>query len=80
MHWRNQVNRYRNLDERVEDHLIALACTTAPEGHDHWILWLLAGKTVKLGLVESPSHKTVRLHLKKTNSSRGGSSSGAFPR
>ena len=58
----------------------ALACTTTPEGHDHWILWLLAGKTVKLGLVESPSHKTVRLHLKKTNSSRGGSSSGAFPR
>ena len=80
LHRRNQVNRYRKLDERVEAHLIALACSPAPEGHDHWTLRLLAGKTVELGLVESLSHETVRLHLKKTRSSRGGSSSGASPR
>ena len=77
---RNQINRHRKVDERVEAHLIALACTEAPEGHDHWTLRLLAGKTVELGLVESLSHETVRLHLKKTRSSRGGSSSGASPR
>ena len=80
LHRRNQVNRYRKLDERGEAHLIALACSPAPEGHDHWTLRLLAGKTVELGLVESLSHETVRLHLKKTNSSRGRRSSGASPR
>ena len=80
LHRRNQVNRHWKVDERVESHLIALACSPAPEGHDHWTLRLLAGKTVELGLVESLSHETVRLHLKKTSSSRGRSSSGAFLR
>ena len=80
LHRRNQVNRHRKVDERVEAHLIALACSEAPAGHDHWTLRLLADKTVELGLVESLSHETVRLLLKKTRSSRGGSSSGAFPR
>ena len=72
---RNQVKRHRKVDERVEAHLIALACSPAPEGHDHWTLRLLAGRTVELGLVTSLSHETVRLHLKKTSSSRGRSSS-----
>ena len=77
---RNQVNRYRKLDDRAEAHLIALACTPAPEGHDHWTLRALAGKTVELGLVESLSHETVRLRLKKRLSSRGAGSSGASRR
>ena len=76
----NSPNPYRKVDDRVEAHLIALACSPAPEGHDHWTLRALAGKAVELGLVESLSHETVRLHLKKTNSSRGGSSNGAFRR
>ena len=33
---RRQVNRHRKLDDRGEAHLIALACSPAPEGHDHW--------------------------------------------
>ena len=77
---RNQVNRYRKLDDRGEAHLIALAYSPAPEGHDHWTLRLLAGKAVELGLVESLSHETVRLRMKKTRSSRGGSSNGASRR
>ena len=72
--------RYRKLDDRAGTHLIALACTPAPEGHDHWTLRALAGKAVELGLVESLSHEAVRLHLKKAPSNRGRSSSGAFPR
>ena len=80
LHRRNQVNRYRKVDQRVEAHLIALACSPAPEGHDHWELRLLADRMVELGLVESLSHETVRLHLKKTRSSRGRSSSGVSPR
>ena len=68
---RNQVNRYQKVDDRVEAHLIALACSPAPEGHDHWTLRSLAGEAVELGLVEYLSHETMRLHLKKTRSSRG---------
>ena len=74
---RPQAHRYRKLDDRSGAHLTALACTPAPEGHDHWTLWALAGKVVELGLVESLSHETVRLHLKKTPSNRGRRSSGA---
>ena len=80
LHDRPQANRYRKLDDRGEAHLIALACSDAPEGHDHWTLRLLADQAVELGLVESLSHETVRLRLKKTSASPGGSSSGASPR
>ncbi len=83
-----QANRYRKLDDRGEAHpvsstgqaLIALACSDAPEGHEHWTLRLLADQVVELGLAPSLSYETVRLRLKKTPSSRGGSSSGASPR
>ena len=77
---RVQAHRYRKLDERGEAHLIALACSPAPEGHDHWELRLLADRMVELRVVESLSHETVRLHLKKTRSSRGRRKSGASPR
>ena len=43
---------------------MTMACSPAPEGHDHWTLRALAGKAVESGLVESLSHETVRLHLK----------------
>ena len=68
---RPQAHRYRKLDDLGEAHLIALACSSAPEGHEHWNLRLLADRMVALGVVESLSHETVRLHLKKTPSSRG---------
>jgi transposase len=55
----------RKLDGRAEAQLVATACSNAPEGHEHWTLRLLAGKLVELGLVESISHETVRLTLKK---------------
>ena len=77
---RPQPSRPGKLDERGEAHLIALACSPAPEGHDHWTLRLLAGKVVELGLAPSMSHEGVRNRLKKTPSSRGGRRSGAFPR
>ena len=62
---RPQANRYRKLDDRAGAHLIALACTPAPDGYDHWTLRALAGKAVELGLVTSLSHESVRRHLKK---------------
>ena len=80
LHDRVQVNRFRKLDDKAEAHLIALACSDAPEGHQRWTLQLLADRMVELGLVESLTYETVRLKLKKTSSSPGGSSSGASPR
>ena len=77
---RPQAQRYRKLDDRGEAHLIALACSPAPEGHDHWTLRLLAGKVVELGLAPALSHETVRQRLKKTSSSRGRSRNGASQR
>ena len=77
---RPQAQRYRKLDDRGEAHLIALACSPAPEGHDHWTLRLLAGKVVELGLSPALSHETVRQRLKKTSSSRGRSRNGASQR
>ena len=62
---RPQANRPRKLDDRGEAHLIALACSPPPEGHDHWTLRLLAGKVGELGLTPSMSHEGVRQRLKK---------------
>jgi transposase len=55
----------RKLDGRAEAQLVATACSAAPAGHEHWTMRLLAGKLVELGIVESISHETVRLTLKK---------------
>lgn len=76
---RRQTHRRRALTDTQATHLIALACTDAPAGHDHWTLRLLAGKAVALGFVEHISPETIRALLKKTRSNPGSSRSGAFP-
>ena len=68
------------LNERQCAHVIAVACSEAPEGHDHWTLRLLADKVVELGFAESYSHEAVRQALKKTTSSRGKGKCGASQR
>lgn len=65
------------LDAAQAARITALACSQAPEGHDHWTLRLLGAKIVELGFAQSYSHEGVRQLLKKTHSSRGKSSSGA---
>ena len=70
----------RKLDGKQEAHLVAVACSAAPEGHSRWTLRLLADQVVKLELTDSISRETVRQVLKKTNSSRGGRRSGASRR
>ena len=59
------------LDGKQEAHLVAVACSSAPEGHTRWTLRLLADQAVKLELTGSISRETVRQVLKKTNPSRG---------
>lgn len=68
------------LDAKGEAHLIAVACSKAPGERKRWTLRLLADKAVALGLCQALSYETVRCVLKKTLSSRGSTSSGAFPR
>ena len=55
------------LDEKGQAHLIAIACSEAPDGRDHWPLRLLADRLVELGVVESISHEAVRQALKKAS-------------
>lgn len=53
------------LGAKGEAHLIALACSDAPEGRESWTMQLLADKMVELGIVEEVSDETVRRILKK---------------
>jgi hypothetical protein len=61
----------RALDGEQEAHLIAVTCSEPPEGQARWSLRLLADELVRLEVVETISHETVRQTLKKTSSSRG---------
>ena len=60
-------------------HLVAIACSSPPEGHVNWTLHLLADKVVEMEFAGSISLETVRQILKKTNSSRGRRRNGASP-
>ncbi len=63
--------RLRKLDGVAEARLIACCCSQPPLGTKEWTLRLLADEMVKLEYVDSISHETVRLVLKKTNLSLG---------
>jgi transposase len=58
------------FDGRAEARLIAVACSTPPEGRSRWTMQLLADKCVELNIVEKTSEETVRTVLKKTNLNR----------
>lgn len=59
--------RLRKLDGRAEAHLIALACSTPPDGADRWTLALLTECFVALEVSPPVSDETVRRVLKQTN-------------
>lgn len=69
----HQQTRYKEktFDGRVEAHLIALRCASAPDGYQRWSLRLLAETLAQKGVVDSISHESVRQMLKKTHLSRG---------
>ena len=54
----------------VEAHIIAVCCSSPPEGKDHWSMQMIADKIVLDGVIDSISDETVRLVLKKRNLSR----------
>ena len=61
----SRVGAPPKLDAKGEAHLIALACSEAPEGRESWTMQLLADQVIELGIVEDISDETVRRTLKK---------------
>lgn len=70
----------RKLDGDGEAHLIALACSTPPEGSCRWTLNLLRDKMIELKYVDKISRSTVHESLKKTKLNLGRRKSGLFPK
>jgi hypothetical protein len=77
---KEQINRCRKVDGRVEAHIIAIACSEPPQGRERWTMQLIADEVVRMNVVESISDTTVCDVLKKTNSSRSGRKNGAYQR
>jgi hypothetical protein len=72
LHRKAPARQYRRtLDGEQETRLVALACSTPPQGYKRWTLRLLADRLVELQVVETISYETVRQALKQTGSSRG---------
>ena len=70
------------LSDKQAAHLIAVACSDAPDGHNHWTLRLLADKVVELNYADSCSYETIRQLLKKhlnPGKSRNGASQRSVP-
>jgi len=55
------------IDGTQRAKITALACSTAPTGHDRWTLRLLAEKVVEAGFCDAISHTMVGTILKKTS-------------
>lgn len=70
-HARPTSRRSKVLDGNAEAHLVQLACTQAPDGHERWSLQMLTDKLIELEVVETISRETVRTTLKKMNLSLG---------
>jgi len=66
----------KKADGDFEAHLVALSCSSPPEGYARWSLRLLADRAVELEYINSISYETVRRVLKKTNLSPGRKKSG----
>lgn len=56
----------RKLDGEQEAHLVALTCGMPPAGRARWSLRLLADELVRLEVVDTISHETVRQTLQQT--------------
>lgn len=56
----------RKLDGEQEARIVALVCSSPPQGYARWSLRLLADRVVQLKIIETISHETIR-HLLDTN-------------
>ncbi len=76
---RERPPREIKVTGEVEARITQLACSDPPEGHTRWTLRLLAKHLVEIEVIDSISHSTVGLVLKKANSNLGVRKTGAFP-
>jgi len=77
---RSDAGARRAIDGRAEAQLITIACSTPPEGRDHWTLQLLCTELQRLEIVKSVCCETVRQILKKTNCVLGKRNASASPK
>jgi hypothetical protein len=68
----------RKLEGKPEAFLIALACSTPPEGRTCWTMQLLADRLIELRVVNAIADETIRRTLQKTPSRPGQRRPGAF--
>lgn len=59
--------RPRRIDGSQEAHLIAICCSTPPEGKARWTLKMLADRLVEMEVIDNVSPSTVGRTLKKMN-------------
>jgi hypothetical protein len=77
---RDKPAREIKITGEIEARITQLACSKAPEGSARWTLRLLADHLVEIEVIESISHTTVGLVLKKARSNPGGRKDGASRR
>lgn len=74
---RDKPAREIKVTGEIEARITQLACSEPPEGSARWTLRLLAGHLVEIEVIESISHTTVGLVLKKVRSNPGDRKDGA---
>jgi Homeodomain-like domain len=68
---RSDTGTRRVIDGRAEAQLVTIACSTPPEGRDHWTLQMLCDELSRLRIVKSVCCETVRQILKKQTATLG---------
>lgn len=67
----NSNPKPRKMDGEKEARLIAICCSSPPDGRASWTMKLLANELVSLEVFDSVSSSTVQRALKKMNLSHG---------
>ncbi len=66
-HKEQENRKARALDGQQEAHLVALTCSTPPDGEGRWSLRLLRDRLIEMEIIEHIGLETIRTTLKKTN-------------
>jgi hypothetical protein len=77
---KNHDNYRRKVTGDVEAKICMIACSNPPEGRSGWTMQMIADELIRLEVVEYITDSTVCDVMKKTRSSRGSASIGAYRR
>lgn len=53
-----------STDQKQKNRIIAMVCSSPPEGYARWTVRLIAEESIKRGLVENTNRETIRILLK----------------